>query len=53
LDDVQDEIVTLNLQLNMAEDEVKKLRQENQELVDRWMKRKGEEADKMNEDSRF
>ncbi len=53
LDDVQDEVVTLNLQLNMAEDEVKKLRKENQELVDRWMKRKGQEADRMNEDSRF
>ena len=53
LDNVQDEIVTLNLQLNMAEDEVKKLRKENKELVDRWMQRKGEEADKMNEDSRF
>jgi chromosome segregation ATPase len=53
LDNVQDELVTLNLQLNMAEDEVKRLRRENQELVDRWMKRKGEEADKMNEDSRF
>jgi chromosome segregation ATPase len=53
LDNVQDELVTLNLQLNMAEDEVKRLRQENQELVDRWMKRKGEEADRMNEDSRF
>lgn len=53
LDNVQDEIVTLNLQLNLAEDEVKKLRKENKELVDRWMQRKGEEADKMNEDSRF
>jgi chromosome segregation ATPase len=53
LDNVQDEVVTLNLQLNMADDEVRKLRAENQELVDRWMKRKGEEADRMNEDSRF
>lgn len=53
LDNVQDEIVTLTLQLNLAEEEVKKLTKENQELVDRWMKRKGEEADKMNEDSRF
>lgn len=53
LDNVQDEVVTLNLQLNMAEDKVKRLREENQELVDRWMKRKGEEADRMNNDSRF
>lgn len=53
LDNVQDEVVTLNLQLNMAEDKVKRLREENKELVDRWMKRKGEEADRMNNDSRF
>lgn len=53
LDSVQDEVVTLNLQLNMAEDEVQRLRKENQELVDRWMRRKGEEADKMNQESRF
>jgi chromosome segregation ATPase len=53
LDNVQDEVVTLNLQLNLADDEVRKLRAENQELVDRWMKRKGEEADRMNEVSRF
>lgn len=53
LDNAQDEVVTLNLQLNMADDEAKRLRRENQELVDRWMKRKGEEADRMNDDSRF
>lgn len=53
LDNVQDEVVTLNLQLNLAEDEVQKLRKENQELVDRWMQRKGEEADRMNQASRF
>ncbi|KAF7513105.1 hypothetical protein GJ744_011371 [Endocarpon pusillum] len=53
LNDAQDEVVSLNLQLNVAEDEVKKLRKENQELVDRWMERMGEEADRMNEDSKF
>ncbi|ERF76479.1 hypothetical protein EPUS_06141 [Endocarpon pusillum Z07020] len=53
LNDAQDEVVSLNLQLNVAEDEVNKLRKENQELVDRWMERMGEEADRMNEDSKF
>jgi DNA repair exonuclease SbcCD ATPase subunit len=53
LDNVQDELVTLNLQLNMAEDEMKKLKRENKDLVDRWMRSKREEADRMNEDSRF
>ena len=53
LNDVQDEMVTLNLQLNIAEEEVKKLRRENQELVDRWMKHKAREADQMNTESRF
>ena len=53
LEDVQDELVTLNLQLNMAEGQTKKLKDENQELVDRWMVRVGEEADAMNDRSKF
>ena len=53
IEDVQDENVTLNLQLNMAEENAKKLKQENKDLVDRWMVRKGKEADRMNEQSRF
>jgi len=50
---VQDENVTLNLQLNMAEEQSDKLKKENQELVDRWMARMGKEADKMNDESKF
>ena len=53
LENVQDELVTLNLQLNMADEETMKLRRENQELIDRWMKRIGKEADDMNDESRF
>ena len=53
IEDVQDENVTLNLQLNMSEESVKKLKKENQELVDRWMARMGKEADRMNEQSKF
>ena len=50
---VQDENATLNLELNQAEQEVKRVKKENEELVDRWVARMGKEADKMNEDSKF
>lgn len=50
---VQDELASLNLQLNMAEDRSSKLQRENQELIDRWMARMGKEADAMNEASKF
>ena len=47
--DVQDEVIALNLQLNMSEQTVKKLKVENKDLIDRWMAHKGREADEMNE----
>ncbi|EFE42101.1 autophagy protein Apg16, putative [Trichophyton verrucosum HKI 0517] len=53
LDDVQDELVTLNLQFNMAEERAKRFEEENQQLVDRWMARMGQEAEAMNKASRF
>ncbi|KIW11994.1 hypothetical protein PV08_09268 [Exophiala spinifera] len=53
IENVQDENVTLNLQLNMAEERSDTLRRENKELVDRWMARMGKEADRMNEENRF
>ncbi|KAI4201655.1 MAG: hypothetical protein LQ350_003134 [Teloschistes chrysophthalmus] len=53
LEDVHDETVSLTLQLNMAEDRAQKLRDENENLVKRWMERMGKEADAMNEASRF
>lgn len=46
-------MVSLTLQLNMAEEQSRKLRQENKELVDRWMARMGQEADAMNDKSKF
>jgi hypothetical protein len=46
-------MISLNLQLNMAEQRSKKLQKENKDLVDRWMARMGQEADAMNEASRF
>lgn len=51
--DVQDENATLNLQLNVAEDRAEQLKNENKELVDRWMARMSKEADMMNEEGKF
>ncbi|KAG5983022.1 hypothetical protein E4U54_006290 [Claviceps lovelessii] len=48
LEQVQDEMITLNLQLSMAEKERDKVKRENKELVERWMKRMAQEADAMN-----
>ncbi|PLB47312.1 autophagy protein 16 [Aspergillus steynii IBT 23096] len=53
LEDIQDEMASLTLQLNMAEEQSDKLKQENKELVDRWMVRMGREADAMNDASRY
>lgn len=53
LENVQDDFATLNLELNQAEQEVKKVKKENKELVDRWVAKMGQEADKMNEQSKF
>jgi len=53
LEDVQDENATLNLELKQADEKAKRLKRENQELVDRWMKSKGEEAERMNVEGRF
>ena len=46
-------MISLNLQLNMAEQKSERLEQENSELVQRWMKLKGREADAMNEASKW
>jgi predicted nuclease with TOPRIM domain len=53
VEQVQDEMVSLNLQLNMAEQHSDKLKAENKELVARWMKKMGQEADQMNEQSKW
>ncbi|RLL93694.1 atg16-like protein [Aspergillus turcosus] len=52
-EDFQDELATLNLQLNMAEERSDRLQRENQELIDRWMARIGREAEAMNDASKF
>ncbi|RYO81424.1 hypothetical protein DL766_004305 [Monosporascus sp. MC13-8B] len=45
----QDDIVALTMELNLTEQKSKRVAAENKELVDRWMKRMGEEADAMNQ----
>ena len=53
LDDLHHETLSLTLQLNMADEQVKQLEKENKDLVERWMKRMGEEADQMNAKTQF
>ncbi|WPG99862.1 Hypothetical protein R9X50_00268200 [Acrodontium crateriforme] len=49
----QDEMVALQLELHFAEDRANKFESENKELVERWMKKKSEEAEKVNRDSKW
>lgn len=53
MQEVQDENMSLNLQLNVAEQQSAKLKSENKDLVDRWMARMGREADAMNDKLKF
>ena len=53
VEQAQDEMVALELQFNVAEQRSEKLERENKELVERWMKRMGEEAERVNRDSRW
>lgn len=48
VEEVQDEMVALNLQLNIAEQEKEKLKKENEELTRRWVQKMEEEAKAMN-----
>ena len=50
---MHDETLSLTLQLNIAEEQSQSLRRENKDLVDRWMTRMGQEADAMNDTSKF
>jgi hypothetical protein len=53
VEDAQDEMVAQGLQLNLAEEKAKKYEQDNKELVERWMKRMGEEAERVNRESKW
>ncbi|KAI1144624.1 autophagy protein 16 [Hypoxylon sp. FL0543] len=48
LKDIQDENLTLNIQLDVTEQKAEKLAAENKDLVKRWMERMRHEADAMN-----
>lgn len=48
VEQTQDEMVSLSLQVNMAEQRSDRLEKENKDLIARWMKRMGEEAEKVN-----
>jgi hypothetical protein len=51
--ETHDELVSINLQFNLSEQRNSQLESENKELVDRWMKKKREEADNMKERSKW
>jgi len=53
LEEVQDENLSLTIELNAKEALNKKLEKENRELVDRWMAQKAREAEDMNAKHRF
>ncbi|KAI1106931.1 autophagy protein 16 [Jackrogersella minutella] len=48
LKDIQDENLTLNIQLDVTEQKAAKLTADNKDLVKRWMERMKHEADAMN-----
>ena len=49
VEQVQDEMVAMNLQLNMAEQEKERLQRENADLTRRWVEKMEGEAKKMND----
>ena len=51
VEEAQDEMVSLQLQLNMAEQKKEELQKENGQLVERWMRRMGEEVERVNRDA--
>jgi hypothetical protein len=50
---VQDEMLALNMELNMVIQREEEVREDNKELLDRWMALKGREADEMNRASQW
>ncbi|KAL1304402.1 hypothetical protein AAFC00_003402 [Neodothiora populina] len=53
VENVHDEMAGLNLELNMAEQKVATFKAENDMLVKRWMDKMGEEAERMNAESKW
>ncbi|KAH8556735.1 autophagy protein 16 [Umbelopsis sp. PMI_123] len=50
---LQDELSTLQLEFSTTEEKNKRLEKENADLVQRWLKKMNEEAEKMNEATMF
>ncbi|CAN6616143.1 hypothetical protein TRVA0_006S02432 [Trichomonascus vanleenenianus] len=50
---LEDDILALQIQLNVSEDKIKKLQEENEQIVNRWMERVAGEAEKLNEANAF
>ncbi|KAF2180896.1 autophagy protein 16 [Zopfia rhizophila CBS 207.26] len=50
---VQDEMLALHIQLNLAEDKIKKLEADSEDLTKRWMEKMKQEAESMNMQSGF
>ncbi len=53
VEQVQDEMIGLNLEKNMAEQRAEQLTRENKDLIERWVEYKSREAERMNEQSRW
>ncbi|KAF2087288.1 autophagy protein 16 [Saccharata proteae CBS 121410] len=51
VEDLQDELVSLNLQFNMAEQKAEKAEKENREILERYLARVKMEAEEMNDDN--
>jgi len=51
VENVQDEMISQNLQLNVLEERNAKIKAENEELIKRWMEKMGQEADDMNREN--
>lgn len=46
-------MVALGLQLSVAEQKSERLERDNRELLERWMRRVGEEVERVNRDSEW
>ncbi|KAK6357097.1 hypothetical protein TWF718_001423 [Orbilia javanica] len=53
IENLQDEIIALNIQLNIGEQTKMRLKSENEELISRWMALKKDEAEAMNNNSKY
>ncbi|KAF2203248.1 autophagy protein 16 [Delitschia confertaspora ATCC 74209] len=53
VENAHDEMVALNLQLNMAEENVERVKKDNDELTRRWMEKMEREAEEMNKRSKW